>query len=245
MPESFVTPFFRLSFPELFTAKPVNKHNPESAKKFGIQMIWIDQRPIYAACGREELIVSPSGTPETELQKDYAKDPTLLIQVRRQLVLAAKEKWTDDVSKWPMPFKGYDLSTYVSEDGKKWPIRNGDFVAWAGFQGHLFSSAKANEDRNPGIARANPKDQRPVAPSEVFGGLICRANLNAYCWYNAEGGHGVSLGLNHVQIIMDDGVRFGGSAGPVEEAFGAWDDGSMDPDNFKTPAEGVTTANDF
>jgi hypothetical protein len=238
--EAIVTPFFRLSFPTVFKPRAAAGSTKET---FSIQMIFIDQAPFYPK-DAEGQIACPGGMDPAMFEKlkaDYAKDPTLCVQLRRLLSQAAKEKWGEDRAKWPGVLRSIDLSTYVSPSGKDgWPIRDGNTVAWDGFAGHFFARAGANADRKPGVVDA--MRNHITEPSKVYGGLIARAQINAWAYDNA-GNKGVSFGLNHLQIIKDDGTRFGGAAGPVEEAFGAWDDGTMDP-NAK-PAEGVVSTADF
>ncbi len=239
-----VTPLFRLSFPTVFVPRAVIKGSDK--KQFSIQMLFLDQGPFYPR-DTNGALTAPGGMSQEDFEKlkaDYAKDPTLSIRLRRLLVQACKEGWGEDTTKWPSPFNALDLATYVSEDGKKWPIRNGNFVSWSGFKGHFFAKAGAKEDRKPGVV--DNMRNAITEPSKVFGGLLARAHVNAYTWSNEAGGKGVSFGLNHLQIIRDDGVRFGANAGPAEDAFGAWDDGSMDPSNYPAGGSvGAVPATDF
>jgi len=239
--EPIVTPFFRLSFPTVFKPRAVAGSDKET---FSIQMIFIDQAPFYPK-GEDGGITCPGGMDPAMFEKikaDYAKDPTLAIQLRRAAVTACKEKWGDDKTKWPGILRAIDPLTHVSMNGKDgWPIRDGNTVSWDGFKGVFFAKAGANADRKPGVVDA--MRNHITEPSKVYGGLIARAQINAFAYEHKTGGPGVSFGLNHLQIIKDDGTRFGGAAGPVEEAFGAWNDGSIDPN--AAAATGVVSTEDF
>jgi hypothetical protein len=205
---SIITVPFRLAFPEVFTAKA----SVEGGKaKFSVTML-------YPKDG-SALIPSMPGDGILELRK---------------LALAAiKEKWGEDKTKWPASIKAIDLKTYVSPNGKDgWPIRDGNLVEWDGFAGQLF--VRASSQFQPGIV--DQKLQPIIDKSAVYGGLICRAQVNAFAYDNA-GNRGVSFGLNNLQVLKDDGVVFGGkqNAAEVFDAFAASGDlasgGSTGPDD--------------
>ena len=193
--DSIISVPFRLAFPEIWVAKAGAEGGKE---KFSVTML-------YPKDG-SSLIPSMPGNGILELRK---------------LALAAiKEKWGEDKAKWPASIKAIDLKTYVSPNGKDgWPIRDGDTVEWDGFSGCFF--ARASSQFQPGVV--NAKTQPIIDKSLVYGGLICRAQVNAFA-YDNSGNKGVSFGLNNLQILKDDGVAFGNrqNASEVFDAFGAF-----------------------
>jgi hypothetical protein len=191
--DSIITAAFRLAFPEVFTAKAA----PGSDKaKFSVTMLFPKDG--------SSLIPSLPGKG--------------LMELRRLALAAVKEKWGEDKEKWPPFFKSLDFKTYVSPLGKDgWPIRDGDLVEWDGFAGNYF--IRAASQFQPGIIDSKKADI--IDKQAVHGGLICRAQVNAYA-YDTAGNKGVTLGLNNLQILKDDGVVFGGkqAASKVFDSYG-------------------------
>jgi hypothetical protein len=205
--ESIVTSPFRLAFPEVFTPKASVEGGKE---KYSITML-------FPADGSQLI-------------------PTMLgegVLVLRKLALAAvKEKWGDDRAKWPGNLRSLDFKTYVSPTGKDgWPIRDGNSVEWDGFEGQIF--IRASSGFRPGVVSASL--QAIISPEDIFGGLICRAQINAFT-YDTNGNRGVTFGLNNLQVLKDDGTIFSGrqKAEEVFESFGesAGSSGSGDEDPF-------------
>lgn len=205
--ESIVTGPFRLAFPEVFAPKAAQEGGKE---KFSITMLF----PKDGA----SLIPSIAGASIMELRK---------------LALAAvKEKWGEDKAKWPAHLRTLDFKTYCSPTGKDgWPFRDGDTVEWDGFEGMLF--VRASSQFRPGLVDA--KLGPVIAQDAVFGGLICRAQVNAYA-YDVSGNRGVTFGLNNLQILKDDGTVFTGRANPADvfDAFGS-DEGLAKTDTDEEP----------
>jgi hypothetical protein len=75
-------------------------------------------------------------------------------------------------------------------------------------------------DNKPGIVDARRQDV--LLPEEVWAGQLVRANLTPFAWTNS-GKKGVSLGLNHIQIIRTDTPRIDGRA----SASAVFDDGEV------------------
>lgn len=192
--ESIVSAPFRLAFPEVFKPKAAQEGGNA---KYSVTMLFPkDNSP---------LIPSLNGA-------------LALMAIRKLLFDAVKEKWGEDKSKWPASIRAIDFKTYVSPNGKDgWPLRDGDLVEWDGFGGMFF--IRASSQFQPGLV--NAKLQPVLDPTEVYGGLICRAQINAYA-YDTNGNRGVTLGLNNLQILKDDGTIFGGkqNAADVFDAFG-------------------------
>lgn len=191
--ESIVTSPFRLAFPEVFAPKAAAEGGKE---KYSITML-------FPADGS---LLIPSMPGEG------------VIALRRLALAAVKEKWGEDKAKWPANLRSLDFRSYCSPNGKDgWPVRDGDLVEWDGFEGQVF--VRAASQFRPGMV--NPKLQAIINPEDVFGGLICRAQINAYA-YDTNGNRGVTFGLNNLQILKDDGTVFGGkqNAADVFDAFG-------------------------
>lgn len=208
--DSIITAPFRLAFPEVFTAKASVQGGKE---KFSITMLFPKDL-------KNPLIPNMAGDG--------------ILEIRKLALAAIKDKWGEDKAKWPSKIKGLDLKNYVSPTGQDgWPIRDGDLVEWDGFAGTLF--LRASSQFPPGIV--DQKLHPIIDKNAVFGGLICRAQVNAFA-YDTTGNVGVSIGLNNFQILKDDGVMFGGrqNAAEVFDAFGAADDltsgGGSEPDPF-------------
>jgi hypothetical protein len=203
--ESIITAPFRLAFPEVFTPKASVDGGKE---KYSITMLFPKDG--------SSLVPSMPGNGILELRK---------------LALAAiKEKWGEDKAKWPAAIRAIDLRAYVSPNGKDgWPIRDGDMVEWDGFANTLF--VRASAQFAPGMV--DQKLHPIIDKAAVYGGLICRAQVNAYA-YDQKGNLGVSIGLNNFQILKDDGTIFGGRQNPAEvfDAFATGDLGGQDSDPF-------------
>lgn len=197
--DSIITVPFRLAFPEVFTPKAGVEGGKE---KYSISMLFPKDG--------SALIPSMPGNGVLELRK---------------LAFAAiKEKWGEDKAKWPANIKALDLKTYISPTGKDgWPLRDGDLVEWDGFAGQIF--ARASSQFAPGMV--NAKLQPIIDKDAVYGGLICRAQVNAYA-YDSNGNKGVTFGLNNLQILKDDGTVFGSreDATKVFDAFATADGGN-------------------
>lgn len=192
MGENIVTGAFRLAFPEVFAPKAGVKGGKE---KFSITML-------FPKDGSSLVATLPGNG---------------LMELRKLAFEAVKEKWGADRAKWPANLKNLDFKTAISPNGKDgWPIRDGDSVEWDGFAGNFF--VRASSQFMPGLA--NAKLQPIIDKQAVYGGLICRAQINAFV-YDSAGEKGVSFGLNNLQILKEDGVIFGGknSAENVFEAM--------------------------
>lgn len=242
---SIISPIFRLSFPQVFKARAMkNPDGSEGTPKYSINMLFVDQSPYLPKDANGELICPKNMKPEAfaQLKADYAKDPTLLIQIRRLLHAACVEKWGPDKTKWSGVFRhdpakqiiGLDFETYVDSEGKRWPIQNGNLKTYQGYEGHLFARASCGENYKPGVVARDGKTPL-TQPGQVCAGMLARAKINAYAWSHKLGGSGVSLGLAHLQIILDDGVRYGGGEALTDDTFGAYEGAADDPSAYDAP----------
>ena len=194
--DNVVTVAFRLAFPEVFAPKAAAEGGKE---KFSITMLF-----------------PKDGTRLLPGMVDNGAD---VMALRKLAFQAIKEKWGEDKAKWPANLKGIDPKTSVSSTGKDgWPLRDGDLVEWDGFHDHVF--VRASSKFKPGIVNAK---LRPImSEDDVYGGLICRAQINAY-GYDSNGSKGVAFGLSNIQILKDDGTSFG-SRQRAEDAFSSFGD---------------------
>lgn len=191
--ESIVTSSFRLAFPQVFEPKAGIQGGKE---KFGITML-------YPKNGTALIPGLPGEG---------------ILEIRKLIFAACKESWGADKTKWPNLFKTVDFANYVSPTGKDgWPIRDGNSKEWEGFSECLF--VRAVSMYAPGVV--DNKLQAIIDKTKVFGGLICRAQVNAFS-YNNAGNIGVSIGLNNLQILKDDGTSYGNQQNPADvfDAFG-------------------------
>jgi hypothetical protein len=190
--ENVITIACRLAFPEVFEAKASQEGG---AAKFSVNLLFPKDG--------SSLIPSLGGS--------------TLMDLRKLLFTACKEKWGEDRQKWPANLRNLDFKTYLSPNGKDgWPIRSGDDVDWEGYKGNIF--LRASSQYQPGLVDAKLK---PIIDrNAVFGGLIVRCQLNAYT-YDTNGNKGVTFGLNNLQILKDDGTVFSGRE-KAEDVFGAF-----------------------
>lgn len=235
--DAIVSPIFRLSFPQVFKPKAAKGTDKE---KYGLTMLFIDQTPFLPKDANGELICPKNMDAKVfdQFKKDLAKDPTLCIHIRRLLYAACVEAWGSDQTKWPAgPLKTANFESYIADiESRKFPIKDGNAAPYEGYAGHLYARASCNADRKPGVV--NRKLLPITDSSQVYGGLLARANINAFAWKHETGGAGVSLGLNHLQIIADDGVRFGGGVSLEHAGFGAYEDPEDDPSAYEGTAAG-------
>ncbi len=163
-----------------------------------------------------------------------------LMPLRKIIRDAIVEKWGEDKAKWPPNLRRLDLKSHLSVDGKDgFPLRDGDESLdkttgepRQGYEGCVYFCARTIK-YPPGVVDHNV--QRVLDPKQVFGGRRCNVQVNAYGYDNES--RGVSIGLQNVQILPDDGTRWGGAPPKAEAAFKPVSDGSDDPSNY--PATGT------
>lgn len=186
-------------------------------------------------------VFGDNGTPKYVITMLFPKDGTSLcsaiktkvdpvMEIRRLLNKTAVAKWGVDKEKWPSNLRNIDMKTYLSEDGRGgWPLRDGDATEWDGFAGHI--SAKATSLRRPGITNAKCEELCIISQEDVWGGLICLAQIGAYAYDNKS--KGISLNLYNLQIVKDDGVSFEGknNAKDVFTPFATDDDSTTNFDD--------------
>jgi hypothetical protein len=194
---------FRLAFPEVFAPKASAEGGKE---KYNINMMFPKDGSRLISSVNAAAVLYPASRID-------------IMGIRKMLLGAVKDKWGEDKTKWPGIFKSMDFKTYVSPTGKDgWPIRDGDDVTWDGFAGNFF--IRASSQFKPVVV--NAKVLPIMDPSEVFGGLICCAQINAFA-YDNSGNKGVSVGFANLQILKDDGTAFGGGQ-DASNVYDAWED---------------------
>lgn len=189
---SVVTIPCRLAFPEVFT--------PKAAVAGG--------RATYSV----SLLFAKNGQ---SAFPQRTKGATIM-DLRRAAFEACVAKWGQDRAKWPATLKVIDPKTYISPTGKDgWPFRDGDLVSWEGYKGTIF--IRASSKHRPGVVDA--RLQPIMSESDVFGGLIVQAHINAYA-YDTNGNRGVTFGLDNLFILHNDGTVYSGrpAASDVFEA---------------------------
>ncbi len=201
--KAIVTPPFRLAFPQIFEAKAAIQGG---AEKFSITMLY----------PKNKVPLIPS------LPGDG------ILEIRKLVYQVMMEDWGPDKTKWPPAMRALDVVNYVSPTGKDgWPIRDGDLVQWDGFAGCFF--ARATSKFPLGIIDAAKNEI--LDKNAVFGGLICRAQINAFT-FNSAGNIGVSIGASNIQILKNDGVMYGGRQNAADVFDGYADAGTPGaPDN--------------
>lgn len=124
-------------------------------------------------------------------------------------IAAAKEKFGDkvNVSGLQMPFRD------AGEKSDKYEGYN---------EGDVYISPWSKQ--KPGIV--NTRLQDVLLPDEVYAGQVVRANVNPFAW-SKSGKRGVSLGLNHIQIVKANAPRIDGRA-PANKAFDALESDEAD-----------------
>jgi hypothetical protein len=80
----------------------------------------------------------------------------------------------------------------------------------------------------PGVVDARLQDV--LMPDQVYAGQIVRAQVQPFAWINS-GKKGVSLGLNHIQIIKHDAPRIDGRVA-ANKAFDAVEEEGYDENPF-------------
>ena len=157
-----------------------------------------------------------------------ADDPAVM-EIRKLIKAAIVGQWSEDKAKWPATLRAIDMKTYVSLTGKDgWPIRDGA-TNNAG-AGMVTIKASSTEAYPPMVV--DQRKQEILDESAIRAGMICRAVVCAWA-YDRPDSKGVSLTLKIVQLVKDDGVRYGGADNrQAMDMLSAIEDGSDDPNNY-------------
>jgi hypothetical protein len=144
-----------------------------------------------------------------------------LTELKRIMTLAAKK------------FFGDKLNDPAFRKTLANPIRDADAEQkeTAGYAGHIFICAW-NRNAQPPVVNAQ---KIPVTDAaKVYGGMYCRAHINAFGWEFNKMKRGVSFGLQALQLVRD-GAPFAVTSDPdkVFTALEAAEGSSEDPGAYK------------
>lgn len=208
---SIVTPVFRLAFPRVFEPTTNRNNLANFQPKYEITMLFPKADNKVAG----EIMAAAGVDPE------LIKGTYDISELRRIMSEAARaSKWADKlVAKDQSPAEVARVKKFKSE--LKLAIRDADAEGkeTAGYAGHFFIKA-SNKNKIPIVeAHKLPNGQSiPVTDtSQVYGGMYCRALINAYAYDNVS--KGVSFGLQALQLVRN-GTPFTGLADP-DKAFSA------------------------
>ena len=207
--ESVVSPKVRLSYPELFEAKP----NDMGRMQFSVRLL----------IPKPETVDDPAYKAELE---------AFLADVKKAAAQAAQAKWGANIPaglKNPikdgdgvMPQKG----TPYSEEC------HGHFIINAQ-SGVKFPPAVVLSERD----NLEPEKWKRAEPKDIYSGCYVRAALSTYAWGPNKGGNGVGLNLLTVQKL-EDGEPLVGSSRRAEDYFESpaagtgQQAGAMDPNDL-------------
>lgn len=156
-----------------------------------------------------------------------------LVELRRLAKRAIEGLWTSDKAKWPPLLAALDLKNYLSLTGKDgWPLRDGASQKGAGYgPGTVSVKMTANVDFKPLVVDQHTHDV--LDKTKLQSGMICRAVVQA-CAYRLPSSSGVKFSLRVVQIVKDDGVRFGGGGdnSAARALLTPVETGEDDPNNY-------------
>jgi hypothetical protein len=161
----------------------------------------------------------------------YAKNNPVHIKslkkLKADLDACLIEQWPDPATRSRIPVVANQPGT-----GPKSPIKDGDVAvndkhipikeANPEYAEHFIVTASCNENQRPQVVgtRLNEKGKlETVDPNLCRDGYWYKVNLNAYA-YSVKQSGGVTVGLNHVQLIREDEC-LGGEGPAVDECFGA------------------------
>lgn len=107
----------------------------------------------------------------------------------------------------------------------EWPLRDGAQKEYAGYGPGIVYIAATSKQRPGVVNRRNQKIEKDDEDVNdlVYAGAIVRASLSPYGWNYSNSKRGVSLGLNHIQIVDATGPRLDGRV-PLDKAFPALDE---------------------
>ena len=93
--------------------------------------------------------------------------------------------------------------------GLRSPLRDASEKTYSGFEnGEIFLSAwSRGSDAAPGVL--DLKGDNIIVPGDVFSGQLARFTVRPFA-YDSNGNRGVSLGLEHVQVVKQDCERLDG-----------------------------------
>lgn len=163
----------------------------------------------------------------------FAADDPFLLELRKAAKAAIVGMWGPEKAKWPPFLAAVDLKNYLTLTGKDgWPLRDGASQKGTGYgPGTVTVKFSCNENYPPKVV--NQKKDDVLDKSLVQPGMIYRAVVQPVA-YQHDQGAGVKFSLQILQIVKDDGVRFGGGDNSKAlELLGALEGGEDDPNNYQ------------
>lgn len=132
-------------------------------------------------------------------------------------VRVATEQWGDKAVQWIKD--GLIRSPFLDGDGPQ-GVNKKSGERHAGYAGHKFIRAAANEDRQPRCVdrKVLPYKDAAAIRDGLYAGCYVHAVVNLFAWENEKGGKGLSFGLQMVQFAKD-GERLAGGGGASPDAF--------------------------
>ena len=134
-----------------------------------------------------------------------------LTELRKLVVEAAVAEWGEKAKE--LLNSEVIHNPFLDGDGKN-AVNKKTGERYAGYKGTTF--VRVGSYQRPKMVT---KKLEPVTSSdELYSGCYVYAVLNAYTWTDDQGGRGVSLGLNMIQVVKD-GERLGGGGGGDPDKF--------------------------
>ena len=118
---------------------------------------------------------------------------------------------------------------------------------YAGFEEGCTYLSATNEQKPSVVGRKAGPDGTliEIDDEEVFfSGCYAIASLRPFAWEHPVGGKGVSLSLNHVQLIKT-GERLGGGRSKPSDEFEAWDDKETEMEETTVQPKKAASSNPF
>lgn len=142
------------------------------------------------------------------------KDDKNMAKYRKVLFQAKIFQWGQDQKKWPK--------------GMNSPISDGDDSKYKEEHGHWILKATTNDDLVADGNVVNAKGQEILAAKEIYGGILCRAHLQAGAYEISESNLGVKFYLKALKKVAEGKKLGGGGKGRAKNAFEKFDDSAFD-----------------
>lgn len=146
------------------------------------------------------------------------------IDVADLALKTAVAQWGDKAAEW---IKNGTIKTpFLDGDGPQGASKKTG-ERHAGYAGHRFIRAGANEDRQPQLFTNRKGSDGKLVPvteaDQLYPGCFVNVVVNLYCWEHTKNGKGLSFGLNMVQFAKD-GERLGGGGSSASDFFDGIED---------------------
>lgn len=170
---TFMTPVFRVSFPQVFVAKSVVAG---AEPKFSLSMLF----------------------PKVFTGPDAAEEQKRLDLIKAAVNAAAVAKFGPDKTKWPTQRVPDGKGGLITVSALQSPWHDGTEKDYEGYDASVIY-ATASSKMKPGLVDLN---MNPIiAPNEFYGGCYARATVTVYAYDNKK--KGVGIGLRNIQKVRD------------------------------------------